>query len=467
MRIDCQSEGRTGRVRARTNVLSFLRGGLVENYINHTLLVGITWVRLIAFIFFLGVLFGLRDKLPGWQSLVWLTIALGLYSIAVAVLLRSRQDRIARWVGGSFDILTIIIAIFLLVVSGAPGDISHTLTKIGIFLVIPLSMVQFGVFVGVGVSLGIVCLYLLMHGLVVGAPQAGMVMLGAPTMVVVGGLVASLSNNLRSEQRQVVQSSNRMLPLPSAGGYALERVHEVALPVESPKPLPKSEKVKLYIAEEQYILRKAYESFFPLDSGIEVVGVSGENTGEDLARAAEGLKPDVMLLGFKVLQPDAVEKLEMIREGSPDVAIVVLSGYYNVRGVKALRDFSRDSSTACAFLLKHTVDTVEQLAQVIRLVAEGRVILDPAVMEGLTEDSDSEASLLKELSPAELAILKWMANGYRDETIGKVLHLEPQKLQRHINSIYEKLGDGVDAMDPRTHAITFYLKATGMLISKD
>ncbi len=286
-------------------------------------------------------------------------------------------------------------------------------------------------------------------------------------MVVISGLLASLSHNLRNEQRQVAQSGSRMLPMPIVSGNSLVRVHEVALPVEAHKPSPKSEKVRLHIAEEQHILRKAYESFFPPDSGREVVGVSGESTGEDLARAALGLEPDVMLLGFKILQPEAVEKLDMIRESCPNVAIVVLSAYYNVRGIKSLRDFSRDSSTACAFLLKHTVDTAEQLAQIIHSVAEGRVILDPAVMEGLIDTSESQAGLLKELSPAELAILRWMAKGYRDEIISQVLHLEPKKLQRHITSIYQKLGDGTDTIDPRMHAITSYLKATGMLLSVD
>ena len=43
------------------------------------------------------------------------------------------------------------------------------------------------------------------------------------------------------------------------------------------------------------------------------------------------------------------------------------------------------SAIGTAYLLKHTVDTMEQVAGIIRLVAEGRIIVDPKVMAGLLD----------------------------------------------------------------------------------
>ncbi len=149
-------------------------------------------------------------------------------------------------------------------------------------------------------------------------------------------------------------------------------------------------KVRLYVAEEQQILREAYQSVFQGHAYIEIVGASGETDGESLVGAASALRPDTILLGIKVLQPVVVERLEMVRERCPDVAIVLLSAYYDVKGLKALREFSRGASVGCAYLLKHTIDTVEQLTQVIYSVAEGRIILDPAVMEARFVSSSVE-----------------------------------------------------------------------------
>ncbi len=180
-----------------------------------------------------------------------------------------------------------------------------------------------------------------------------------------------------------------------------------------------------------------------------------------------------MLLGIKFLQPATVEKLKMIRETCPDVAIIMLSAYYDVNGIKALRQFSRNASVGCAYLLKHTIDTVDQLTQVIYAVAEGRIILDPAIMEVLITSQDAKSSFLKELTPRELEVLSWMAKGYRNNVIAEILCLEPKTIERHINSIYSKLGngtegtDGVESKHARVHAVMFYLKATGMLPAED
>ena len=226
-------------------------------------------------------------------------------------------------------------------------------------------------------------------------------------------------------------------------------------------------RIKLFIAEEQQILREAYQSFFLPHPNIEVVGASGDTSGDSLVTAALALKPDTMLLGFKILQPATVERLEMVREKCPNVAMVVLSAYYDVKGIKALREFSKGTAMGCAYLVKYTIDTVEQLTQVIYSVAEGRIILDPAVMEGLITSGDSKAAtLIKDLTARELEVLSWIAKGYRNPTIAEVLCLDPKTIERHINSIYSKLGVP-DSRHARVHAVTLYLRATGLLPAED
>lgn len=229
----------------------------------------------------------------------------------------------------------------------------------------------------------------------------------------------------------------------------------------------KTRRTKLYIAEEQQILREAYQASFLTYSDMEVVATSSDTSGDALARAASALDPDVMLLGFKVLQAGTVERLHMVREAAPGVGIVLLSAYYDVKGIKALREFSRGASVGCAYLLKHTIDTVDQLTHVVHSVAEGRIILDPAVMEGLITSGDSKAAFLKELTPRELEVMSWIAKGYRNDTIAEVLCLDPKTVERHINSIYSKLGNTPESKHPRVHAATLYLRATGQLPAQD
>lgn len=226
-------------------------------------------------------------------------------------------------------------------------------------------------------------------------------------------------------------------------------------------------KLSLYVAEEQQILREAYLSFFHSHAGITIAGASSDSDGASLSRAAATLKPDVLLLVIKVLLPATVHKLEAVRQASPSTAVVMLSACYDVKGIAELRKFSSGAGVGCAYLLKHTVDTVEQLTQVVQSVAEGRVILDQSVMEGLITTNEPKMTVLKDLSPRELEVLSWMSKGYRNGTIAEVLYLEPKTVERHINTIYSKLGEIPAGRDMRVHAVTLYLRGTGQMPLED
>jgi DNA-binding NarL/FixJ family response regulator len=226
-------------------------------------------------------------------------------------------------------------------------------------------------------------------------------------------------------------------------------------------------RVRLYIAEEQQILREAYQAFFLPHPTIEVVGASSDTSIEGLSNAAATLQPRVMLVGTKVLHAATVDKLKQVRVANPEIAVVLLSASYDVKAIKALREFTRGNGVGCAYLLKHTIDTVDQLTQVVQSVAEGRIILDQAVMEGLINSLDGKATFLKDLSPRELEVLSWMAKGYNNSTIADVLCLEPKTIERHINGIYNKLGATPESKHGRVHAITMYLRATGALPAED
>jgi len=220
---------------------------------------------------------------------------------------------------------------------------------------------------------------------------------------------------------------------------------------------------KLFIVEEQEIFRQAYKAFFPLEPDIELVGMSDDNAVDTVVGALRVLGPNVLIMGTKMLCESEVESLETIREQYPDLGLVLLSSLYDIKGIKRLREFARGGSKGCAYLLKYSIDTMSQLTQVIFGVLEGRVILDPIVMEHLIKSGEAKATALRELSPRELEVLNLMAQGCKNETIAGMLCLEPKTVERHINSIYSKLGTNAETKHQRVHAVMLYMQATGQL----
>jgi DNA-binding NarL/FixJ family response regulator len=226
--------------------------------------------------------------------------------------------------------------------------------------------------------------------------------------------------------------------------------------------MTRGRKIRLYIAEEQQIYREAFQTYFSSHPSIDLCKVAEDTSSQGLVSGVMALRPDVLLLGTRVLQPDTVEKLETVYGHAPGMAIVLLSASYDPRGLKTLREFARSASSGCAYLLKHTVDSAEQLCQVIFSVAEGRVIVDPLVMGGLI-GNEATATFLSDLSPREQEVLSYMAMGYRNESIAHALYLDPKTVERHINNIYNKLGDCPETMHPRVYAVMMYLRARGLV----
>ena len=86
------------------------------------------------------------------------------------------------------------------------------------------------------------------------------------------------------------------------------------------KGLPATKTIRLFLAEEQQILKEAYQSFFSHQPGIELLDSSHDTSAEFLIAAAREYQPNVMLLGVKMAEGATVEKLESLREACPGLA---------------------------------------------------------------------------------------------------------------------------------------------------
>ena len=243
--------------------------------------------------------------------------------------------------------------------------------------------------------------------------------------------------------------------------------------------------IRLCVAEEQEILREAYEAFFPperegvpgmaaIDAmvssrgrngdtlDIKLVSCSENTSAEHIVETLEVTRPDVLLLGVQTLRPSVIQGLEMLKERYPAVAIVLLCSYYNAEALKALRQLSMGASCGGAYLLKHTINSVGQLSDVIQSVSQGHVMVDPAVMGELMGTMDPRKAFLKNLSDGETQFLSWMARGYSDKAIASILDIGPKAAQRYKSGIYSKLGVS-DSENARVQAVIAYLGATGQM----
>jgi DNA-binding NarL/FixJ family response regulator len=174
------------------------------------------------------------------------------------------------------------------------------------------------------------------------------------------------------------------------------------------------------------------------------------------------LPPDVVLTDIRMppsQTDEGIQIAQLLRTSHPDVAVVVLSQFAQPEYALALL---RDGSDRRAYMLKERVHNRAELLSAIRTVAGGGSWIDPRIVEVLVAgQAEADHSPLAELTARELEVLALIAHGASNAAIADELVLTKRAVEKHINSIFMKLGL-VDAEDvsKRVKAALVFLAET-------
>ncbi|MCH8825952.1 MAG: response regulator transcription factor [Chloroflexi bacterium] len=217
-------------------------------------------------------------------------------------------------------------------------------------------------------------------------------------------------------------------------------------------------KIKVLIVDDQEVIREAFGMLLDSDETVDLVGVLGD--GESAVQMIPVLNPNVVIMDVKMPGLNGIAAAQQIRETHPDIGIILLSAYDDS---EYIREFLKDDPSGKSYLLKHTLGTMDELIRTIHDVASGRTVLDPIMVEKLTQQKGiSENSPLKDLTRRELEVLSLMAKACTNATIASILYIQPRTVEHHINSIFSKLGISPEnGQHARVQAVLAYLKATG------
>ena len=216
--------------------------------------------------------------------------------------------------------------------------------------------------------------------------------------------------------------------------------------------------IRVLIVDDQEVIREAFGMLLSSDPSVDLVGALSD--GESAVNMVPVLKPDVVIMDVKMPGLNGIAAAQKIREAHPEVGIILLSAYDDS---EYIREFLRDDPRGKAYLLKHTLGTMDELNRTIHDVASGRTVLDPIMVEKLTSQKGiAENSPLRSLTRRELEVLSLMAKACTNSTIASILYIQPRTVEHHINSIFSKLGISAEnGQHARVQAVLAFLKATG------
>ena len=223
--------------------------------------------------------------------------------------------------------------------------------------------------------------------------------------------------------------------------------------------------VRLYVMEEQEILREAYKAIFSPGVPVYLVDISNGVESGVLKNVVSETRPDVLLMSARKLDWSIIEELRQVRAEFPQIGIVILLVLYNAESMQLLRSLAVGAEGGMAVFLKQTLDRVDQLFGIIMSVTEGQVILDPALTSLMFAEKHRHP-LVRGLTSRETDVLTLMAQGYTNSAIAQTLYIDTRTVQHHINNMYSKFKADVNFNNkhPRVSATRLYLETTGELL---
>src|SRR3954470_22659377 len=219
--------------------------------------------------------------------------------------------------------------------------------------------------------------------------------------------------------------------------------------------------VRVVIAEDSLLVREGLAKLLDAAPDIDVVGLCSDYP--ELMASATEHDPDVVLTDIRMPPTgtdEGIRAANELRESHPKLGVVVLSQYADPSYALALLD---EGTAGRAYLLKERLSEAGQLVSAIHQVASGGSVVDPKVVEALvTSRSRGQSSPLRHLTPRETEVLGEIAQGKNNAAVGAALHLSERAVEKHINSLFAKLGL---SEEPQTHrrvkAVLLYLAETG------
>ena len=200
-----------------------------------------------------------------------------------------------------------------------------------------------------------------------------------------------------------------------------------------------TDRIRILCVDDHPIVRQGIGSLLGVQPDMALVAEA--SNGREAIQEFRTHRPDITLMDLQMPEMGGLDAISAIRAEFPDARIIVLTTYAgDAQALRALQAGAR------GYLLKNALH--KELVDTIRAVHAGRRALSPDVSFELAEHATDDV-----LTPAEIRVLRLIAEGNANKEIARALSLSEETVKGQVRNILSKLG----AKD-RTHAAMIGLK---------
>lgn len=209
------------------------------------------------------------------------------------------------------------------------------------------------------------------------------------------------------------------------------------------------DRITILIADDHTLFRRGVRQLLEAEEDMQVLGEAA--TGLEVLRQARALMPDVILMDIQMPDMDGIEATRALHREMPHVGVVFVTMYENdefvLRGLQA---------GGRGYILKDA--DPETMLRAIRAVAAGESLLGPTIAQKVMRQfaglNPVQRTLVDDLTPREVEVLKLIAEGLNNREIAARLVISEKTVKNHINNILSKLH-----LFDRTQATLYAIRA--------
>jgi len=194
---------------------------------------------------------------------------------------------------------------------------------------------------------------------------------------------------------------------------------------------------RVFIADDQALVRAGFRRLLETAPGIEVVGEAGD--GQEAVDEARRLRPNLVLMDIRMPRLDGIEATRRLASDGDGVRVLILTTF-------GLDEYVYDALRAGAsgFMLKDAPP--EELLAAVQVVARGDALISPSVTRSVIEEfvrrSPAAAPpppVLDELTAREREVLELLARGLSNSEIAERLFVSTGTVKTHVARVLSKL----------------------------
>lgn len=193
--------------------------------------------------------------------------------------------------------------------------------------------------------------------------------------------------------------------------------------------------IRIILADDHAIVRHGLSRSFQQEEDLEVIAQAKD--GRSTLQLAKELSPDVVVMDISMPDLNGIEATRQITRESPQVKVIALSMH---SGRKYVTEMFK--AGASGYLLKNC--DFEELADAVRIVAEGKTYISPFISDVVVQNYvngsvETEDSAFSVLTRREREVLQLLAEGKTTKQAALRLYISPKTVEAHRLNIMHKL----------------------------